>query len=569
MPETKVVGGLKWVKGELIDSLRRVRKQLEAFVAGGGSSDCGDGITVLYEVRGVLLALQMTAPARLTEEMQRLLERLVAGSLANPDEAAEALMLALVQLPHYLDEVDAGRGESPVTLLPSINDLRVSRGARALSAAQLVVPSSVLSELESPTPDALRALAAVAAKVRPHFHRYLLLAFRGDGEQGLTGLGNLFHQLHRFFKEGVFCDTFRAAEAMSAGILDGGIPVTPASKAALGHIDSVFKPLLQRDPAWPEMQARQLIGELLPYLIELDPDSALVQTLDAEYRPRREATGGEGGRPETRALGADAIASLTAEVLRELAVVKDHFDLFVRGGGVAPEQVAPMEASLHQLANAMTIGEDPSLVSRFHYLADALGQLAGGDLEGDDAFYLKFAQELLVLEDALRRAVPGDEGRSAGSQAALFALREARADLEKGRQAIADYPLDPGDLRRLRDAQDILPGVAAALHRVGEDAAADILDGVVSLLRQRFTEGGRGPRAGELDRLAEAVAGVEMHIEGLAQGAPFGLDILSQARSALEGLGSGAESRAAAEQDRLGLDTGQLLLADTEAVPPV
>ncbi len=36
MPETKVVGGLKWVKGELIDSLRRVRRQLEAFVAGGG-----------------------------------------------------------------------------------------------------------------------------------------------------------------------------------------------------------------------------------------------------------------------------------------------------------------------------------------------------------------------------------------------------------------------------------------------------------------------------------------------------------------------------------------------------
>ena len=50
-----------------------------------------------------------------------------------------------------------------------------------MSVAQLVVPSSVLAELESPTPDALRALAAVAAKVRPHFHRYLLLAFRGDG----------------------------------------------------------------------------------------------------------------------------------------------------------------------------------------------------------------------------------------------------------------------------------------------------------------------------------------------------------------------------------------------------
>ncbi|HYN77417.1 MAG TPA: hypothetical protein VES73_06465, partial [Lamprocystis sp. (in: g-proteobacteria)] len=538
MPETKVVGGLKWVKGELVESLRRVRGQLESFVSSGGKTECAEAVTALYEVRGVLLALQMTAAARLTEEMQRLLERLVAGSLPNPDEAAEALMLALVHLPHYLDQVDAGRAESPVTLLPSINDLRVSRGTRPLSAAELVVPSSVLAELETPTPEALTALASVAAKVRPHFHRYLLLAFQRDGEAGLGGLGRLFNQLHRFFKDGVFCDAFRAAEAMTVGILDGGIPVTPAAKAALGHVDGIFKPLLQPEPAWPELQARNLIGQLLVFLAELDPDSALVQELESEYRPKTPGPDVTGAPPATShsALGAEAMASLTAEVLRELAVIKDRFDLFVRGGGAAPEQLAPLEASLHQLANTMAIGEDAGLVMRFRYLADGLGQLVRGDMQGDEAFFLDFAQELLSLEDALRKAAPGEEPYPASGDAQFAALREARIDLAKAREAIADYAMKPGDLRRLRDAPDILPGVAAALRMVGEHPAAEVVEGVATILRQRFIEGGRGPQAGDLDLLAQAIAGIEMHMEGLSQGAPFGEDVLAKAHSAMDSL---------------------------------
>jgi chemosensory pili system protein ChpA (sensor histidine kinase/response regulator) len=539
MPETSVVGGLKWVKAELVESLRRVREHLESFVVSGDKTECTEAVAALNEVRGVLLTLQMTAAALLTEEMQRSLGQVLAGSLPNPDEEARALMLALVRLPHYLDQVDAGRAESPLTLRPSINDLRVSRGAHPLSAAELVAPSSAPAEIETPTPDALTALAQLAAKVRPHFHRYLLLAFQRDGEAGLRGLGQLFNQLHRHFEDGVFCDAFRAAEAVTLGIRDAAIPMTPAAKVALGHIDSIFKPLLQPEPAWPAVQARGLIGQLLVFLAESDSDSALVQELDAKYQHTPPVPNTTGAPPASSRsnVAAEAMATLNAEVLRELAVIKDGFDLFVRGGGASPERLAPMETILNQLASTIAIGEDAGLVLRLRDLAGRLGQLVRGNILGDETLFFELAQELLSLEDALRKAAPGDAPNPTGRDAVFVALREARIDLGRAREAITNYAVEPDDLRHLRDATDILPGVAAALRMVGEALAAEVLDGVVAVLRQRFiVEGTRGPQAGDLQLLAQAIAGIEMHLEGLGQGAPFGKDVLAKAQSAMDNL---------------------------------
>ena len=360
MPETKIVGGLNRVKGELVACLRRVRERLESFFVSGGRTDCTEAIAALEEARGVLLTLQMTAAALLTEEMRRSLGQMLPGNRPNPDEHAKTLILALVRLHLYLDQVEAGRAGFALTLLPSINDLRAFRGAYPLGTLELVAPWTVLSEIDAPPPEAVAALAEFAAKLRPHFHRYLLLAFQRDGEAGLRGLGQLFGQLRRHFQNGVVCDAFRAAEATALGILDAGIPLTPAAKAALGHIDNIFKPLLQSKPAWPAVQAHGLIGQLLVLLAETAPDSALIQELAAKYRPTPlvpDATDAPTASSRST-LTVKALATLNAEVLRELAVIEDDFDLFVRRGGASPERLAPMETILRQLASTIAIGED-------------------------------------------------------------------------------------------------------------------------------------------------------------------------------------------------------------------
>jgi len=544
MPETRAVGGLKWVKGELIENLRRVRGQLEALIANGGQEDCKDALAALHEVRGVLSALELATPARLAEEMQHLLEALAAGTLPNRDEAAEALMLALIQLPNYLDRLEAGHADPPVILLPSINDLRVSRGTRPLKAAELSAPSPALVGQQTPTPEFLSALASVVVKVRPHYHRYLLQILRGETGQGLVGLGRLFNQLHRFFDHGVFCDAFRAADALVSGVLGGSIPLDPRTKGLLGHVDTIFKPVLNPEPVWPGPQARHLIDELLPVLAGFSPASGLLSDLETRYLSSPESQ--ESSEAEVdeyaprHALGGDALGSLAEEVLRELAGIEDRLDLFVRGGGEDPQQLGSIEAALRQLANTLAIGDEPDLVRRLHVLADLIGTVAKGTARVDDTFLMGFARDLLVVEDALRRVAPAAEAGVGDADALLgVTLREARADLAKAKQAISDFAVGPGDLVKLGEVPALLPGVAAALHMLGEDAAAEVVDQVGAVLRRRLGEGDWVPSSSDLDLIADAIAGVDLYMEGRAQGASFGDGLLAQAHRAVETLGAG------------------------------
>ena len=92
----KVVGGLKWVKGEIASTLRRVRDLVEAQGTSGARAPMQEAAEALLEVRGVLLALELSLPARLAEEMQRLAEALGDGQVQSAEGAAEALLLALI-----------------------------------------------------------------------------------------------------------------------------------------------------------------------------------------------------------------------------------------------------------------------------------------------------------------------------------------------------------------------------------------------------------------------------------------------------------------------------------------
>ncbi|MBV5272653.1 MAG: hypothetical protein JZU52_03075 [Lamprocystis purpurea] len=58
----KVVGGLKWVKSEIAATLRRVTERVEVYGQTSESGSLGDAVDALFEIRGVLLALQLTLP---------------------------------------------------------------------------------------------------------------------------------------------------------------------------------------------------------------------------------------------------------------------------------------------------------------------------------------------------------------------------------------------------------------------------------------------------------------------------------------------------------------------------
>lgn len=554
----KAVGGLKWVKGEIIATLRRVRDLVDAQGGRADPARMKEAVEALSEVRGVLMALELTLAARLAEEMQRLAQTMGEGLAPSPEGAAEALMLALIQLPGHLDRLESGADLPPLSLWPTINDLRESRGVLPLTQAELLVPGSVLAgDVDSdPTPEALDALGGIIRKVRPPFHRHLLDWYRPvTAADGLLNLRRLFHQLHRYLEEGVLADLFRLAEAYAEALQEGKVVGAPP---LVGRLDRVFKPLSQTPPEWPGTLAQELIDELLTALAHGEVQTPVVAELQARY-------GQTAAFDELPEGVSDALGGLASTVLNELGAIKEQLDLFVRGQRADRTPLDEIRVSLRDLARTLDVANTGRLPARLRDLADGFGDLAMSDA-GEDAVRLEpLAAELLGIEAVLqayadRRRPP--EGTGAGSgffsgELRSATLRETQGELGRVKEAILachDQGRRPAGFAQVPEQ---LSNVSGALQVLGDDLAGHLAANIAALILRRYVRAEQWPREEELIHLADAVAALELHIERIGDGWSAEDDLVSRGRESLAAL------------DRLPVEGHRMVLACTLSPAPV
>ena len=533
----KVVGGLKWVKGEIAVTLRRVTGLVDAYRQTDEPASLGDAADALFEVRGVLLALQIGLPARLVDEMQRLCDAMGGRRVRSPKEAAEALMLALIQLPNHLDQLDAATDLPPLSLWPIINDLRESRGAPPLTAAELLVPGSVLAEEEEDLPpEALEALTAVFRKVRPHFHRDLVSWYRpATSNDGIIKLGQLFHQLHRYLKDGILADLFRLAEVYAEGLQSGDVDGGPPAQALVGRLDRVFKPLVRSPPEWPDVDAHQLIDAFLAELATAAIQNPVVAEIQAHYGPARLA-------PSAGASA--ALAGLAATMLGEFGALKERLDLFVRGEREDRTPLDEIRAVVRNLARTLEVVDAGGLAERLRTLADGFGELAMADAAEDVLRLEPLAGELLAIEVVLHayaehRRPPVGGINAPGIHAAELqsaTLREARAECVHVKDVFVECQPQGARPAAFREVPERLSSVAGALQILGDDSAAQVVHEIADLVRRRYLATDRWPRETELERLADAVAAVDLRLERVEEGEPADDGLTQQARAAVRAL---------------------------------
>ena len=118
MTNSNKFGGLNWVKNDLDETIRKTRIVLEAYVE---SEDDSSSLEVcaghLHQIAGVLQMAQVYGPGMLAEEMEAVVRAMAAGQVRQKEDAAEALMLALIQLPDYLEQLQGGGVPYPLCLV--------------------------------------------------------------------------------------------------------------------------------------------------------------------------------------------------------------------------------------------------------------------------------------------------------------------------------------------------------------------------------------------------------------------------------------------------------------------
>jgi chemosensory pili system protein ChpA (sensor histidine kinase/response regulator) len=540
--DKELIGGLKWVKGEIGATLRPVRDLVEAGADFEAETELAAVLKSLDQVQGVLLALRLTTPARLVEEMHRLAECLEETEPEHYTEATVVLGQALDQLANHLDRLDAGFEEPPLSLWSIINALRSARDQLPLTRSELL--RFAISDQDGHShwiPEELDILAEVIRQVRPQFHRHLVEWYRRD-TQGLTQLGRLFHQLHDYLKDGLLADLFRLAEMFASALQDGRLESSPRARTLMGHMDWALKPLTQRPPVWPEVDAKALIEQLLEILVEAGIEDDALTEARMTYGPAPAVP----IEAETQAtLEAEAaLAGLAGELVIELDDLKTTFDRLTLAESAAQDSIQDFSDRLRRLATRLDEVEVGNLPARLRALADRFQTLDATDLKGQAARLESYAMELLGIESVLLALA---DRRDAGAERLIApdmdlsdltaaTLREAGYELSRVKEAIADWQSDPQSREILSPIQSYLAGVSGALRILGENPAADLAELVAGLVQAAYVRHQRLPTDIQIDHLADAIAGLELYIGHLQQPMPLGETLIDRAGQAISSL---------------------------------
>jgi chemosensory pili system protein ChpA (sensor histidine kinase/response regulator) len=287
---------------------------------------------------------------------------------------------------------------------------------------------------------------------------------------------------------------------------------------------------------------------------------------DAELAHARAALGGR---------NRELMRTVSAAVKEELMQVKDALDLHLRGTQRGVDGLQPHATALSRIADTLAmIGLDgPS--ARIAAQRDALAAIASGDTAASEDALLDIAGTLLRVDASLDDQVErmGDTASDAGTgsdarQVTTVLLREAGANMAHVREAVMASILDGWHPDVAADTPRLLHEVAGALRMLDQGHPADLAIGLQDYLQAGLAGGQAAPETASLERLADAVSGLEMYLEGLDEGARRE-DLLDITRASLATLGYWPLRQSAADatfEERTGHDEEDAAAA-AEAAP--
>ncbi|MGH8456186.1 MAG: hypothetical protein ACRETE_04295, partial [Stenotrophobium sp.] len=190
------INSLHWVRGELEQSLVRVRGLIEHYIDSSSDSlTLQQAVAELQTVRGTLHMIQRHGAAIATEEMSQTLLDLLYARVKEVEVAYSTLLGATVLLADYIGALAEGMDDSALVLQPVINELRLARGQAVVTETDLFVIQMKAVGLALPAAETLDGADAQkeARKLLLVFQTSLLHWLKNDAEaaNGLARMGKI------------------------------------------------------------------------------------------------------------------------------------------------------------------------------------------------------------------------------------------------------------------------------------------------------------------------------------------------------------------------------------------
>ncbi len=519
---------LKWLKEDLNELIKQATLILEEFVEKGYQSpQMSDGADLIHKIQGTLKMVQLTGATMLTEEMEAVARTLVTAKPGAGKDSAEALMLALVQLPDYLERLEKGAPDLPFSVLSIINDLRASRDAGLLSETAFFAPHLNQMLVEETGGEPNPELKNIARQLRGHFHKGLLGWYRQiEPEKSLNLIRQVFVRLLK--SSGTACSIriWDAAQALITGVQEESIEPSISVKLLIAHLDREIKYVIEKGEAATECGfALGLLKNILFYIASADTENPVIKKIQEKY-DLKEAVKAIGSDTAEGLVDENLLAAVRDAVQEDLTRIKDTIDLYIRGDRAELSSILDLKDIFGKVADTFGMLGQAGIQSRIRKHGNYIQEKVAQGHQPTDDELMTMASDLLFVESTLanlhqlqgKDAIQPDGDLPEGEIDTHIhaALREATLEIRAVKEVLSTYFETPEMNTALEDMPARFTRMAGAFHMIEEDNAAIICREVNRYIQDNLL-GQDVPETSDLDLLAEVVTSIEYYMEALQE----------------------------------------------------
>jgi chemosensory pili system protein ChpA (sensor histidine kinase/response regulator) len=548
---------LSWVKAQLDDVLSDAQASLNEYIENKADGELENCIEHLQLITGTLQMVEVYGASMLAEEMKRTTEALLKGSVERDEDTYDVLMRAMLQLPDYLESIQAGKKDAPIALMPLINDLRAARKEGLLTESGLFSPDLESAELSTGDYDAAAIkpgkLQDETKRLRTHYQLGLLDFIRNKKER--VGLQRIRAVLNALEKVSAYDEVRRiwmVVGALVEGLMKHGIDSNISIKMLLGAVDRQLKFILDNgEDEFSNQYSKELVKNVLYYVGLCTEDSKLITAVKEAYNLSDLIHQETDDSVAIGGLNADLFDTVSKGITEDLTKVKDVLELFMQSNEQDVKQLEPVVEQLGKIADTYGMLGMGATRQSIMDQRTVMESIVNGDTEISEQVVLGIASGLLNAELELKdyidsrsgyvdmntdkedRVVPASEYR----QVVYTVVAEGLKNFSEAKEAILSYISGIGDKEQLDIIINRLEEVRGVSMMLPLGRVESQIEKLQNFIRVVLLNNSHKVSDSEQDTVADVVTSIEYFFEALSEGRPGveqGLNTGDEAASKLE-----------------------------------
>ena len=541
--ETVQYNSLSWVKKQLDAVLRDAQTSLSDYIEDSENTSaleqCIEHLRLVY---GTLQMVEVYGAAMLAEEMELTAKAQLDGLIEKPEDVYDVLMRAMLQLPDYLEGLQAGNQDAPITLMPLMNDMRAARKEKLLSESVLFLPDVNAVDIEELDLDVVAIepgrLADEAKRLRMHYQLGLVDLLRNNKQSaGLKRMRAVIESLQKVTADVSIKRFWMVASSLLEAVAeDDALDSNISVKGLLTGIDRQIKLLIDiGEDEFIDQFSQELFKNILYYVGTSQATGPRVNKVKQAYKLDDLLADDSSAADLSASMGgvnAELFDAVSQGIREDLATVKDTLEVFMQSVDKDVESLSSVVEQIEKIGDTYGMLGFGAIRQKVLGQRDEIGKIISGESEATEERVMEVAGTLLEAESQLDDYIAGKSGladddeeerivpSSEYRKVLAAVVKEAQKNFVDAKEAILVYAAGSDDASHLETVVQRLEEVRGACMMLSADRVGRLISGLKEYVGIALQVHHRQPEMDEQDTLADVVTSVEYYFEALSEGRP-------------------------------------------------